>query len=231
VFAFCSWLVTLGIFCKVTLSFLLQSHTHEDIDQLFVPISSKYLRSIIWWLQDLINLVPAAYTSADTRPTPIVLPFVHDWKKFFDPVLLPLQGHSGPHVFVFQRDANAKVVMFYKDYHSSIDNLHGGNGDGGLEIISALPTGVPQVVERASLPADSVKIPDLFSMPGFTETAQAEWLKIINGEIPQVLVPEDYFNFEQMRYQNATRNYTIPLPPAGFEITQEGGYQSESSVV
>jgi len=45
--AFCSWLVMLGIFTKITLSFLLQGHTHEDVDQLFVPIGSKYNRSIL----------------------------------------------------------------------------------------------------------------------------------------------------------------------------------------
>lgn len=32
VLGYCAWLVMMGIFTKVTLSFLLQGHTHEDID-------------------------------------------------------------------------------------------------------------------------------------------------------------------------------------------------------
>jgi hypothetical protein len=210
---------------------LLQGHTHEDIDQMFVPISAKYLRTVLWELKDLINLVPIAYPSQDTRPIPLILPFVHNWKAFFDPLLNPLQGHSGPHVFIFTRNGDGKVVMFHKDYHSSIDNLRGGDGEGGLSVLSSMPPGFPSLVQRSPLPDDCAKLPDLFSMPGFPESSKDQWRQILNGEFPQVLVPEDYFNFDNLRYVGAQCNYTVPLPPSGFEVTQDGGYQSESSTV
>jgi hypothetical protein len=230
-FAFCSWLVMTGIFVTVTLSFLLQGHTHEDIDQLFCPFAKKYTRAIVWDMTGLMQLVAQAYPSPDTRPVPIVLQFAHDWKAFFDPVLLPMQGHSGPHVFVFKRNADAKVVMHYKDYHSTIDPLRGGDGDGGLSVISSIPPGTPHILPRLPLPADTAKIPELFSMPAFPQDAIHEWEKIVAGNIPEVPVPEDYFNLEKMRFQGASRNYTVQLPPTGFAISQQGGYQSESSTV
>lgn len=231
VLGYCAWLVMMGIFTKVTLSFLLQGHTHEDIDQGFVPISGKYLRSILWTPNDLINLIPTAYPSADTRPKPVIIPFVHDWKAYFDPLLQPLAGHSGPHVFSFVRNGDGNVVMYHKDYHSSIDNLRGGDGGEGLTVLRAVPNGVPELVPRGALPPDSAKIPELFAMPGFPEEAQDVWRDILAGNDPEEVVPEDYFNFDQLRYQNAQRNYTVQAPPAGFEINQNTGYNSESSTV
>jgi hypothetical protein len=121
--------------------------------------------------------------------------------------------------------------MFYKDYHSSIDQLRGGDGEGGLQVISALPTGFPELVPRQALPTEIESIPDLFGMPGFPEYAKAEWRKIVDGDVPHVLVPDNYFDWTQIRYEGAAQNYQVRLPPVGFEITQEGGYQSESSTV
>ena len=178
-----------------------------------------------------MNLVRTAYTTPETRPTPLLIPFVHDWKKFFDPVLNPLQEHSGSHVYTFQRNADGEVVMFYKDYHSNIDSLRGGDGDGGLHIISGMPAGVPELVPRRPLPYKCAEIPDLFGMPGFPQEAQQQWRDLLEGQYPEVPVPADYFDSEKLRYQSAQHNYAVRLPPAGFEITQDGGYQSESSLV
>jgi hypothetical protein len=42
-------------------------------------------------MNDLATLTAQAYTTpGETRPTLVFLHFVHDWKKFFDSVLLPL---------------------------------------------------------------------------------------------------------------------------------------------
>lgn len=119
----------------------------------------------------MINLVLVAYTSSDIHPVPYVVPFMHDWKHFFDLLLLPLQEHSGPHVFLFTQDASTKVVMFYKDYHFNINNLHGGDGDRGLTVLSALLVRTPALLPRKLLPADCEKILKLFSMLSFPQKA------------------------------------------------------------
>ena len=101
VLAFCSWMVMIGLFRKVTLSFLLQGHTHADVDQLFVGIAKKYTCTILWTLRDMFDVIPAAYPTEATRPAGVELPYMFNWKEYFNPHLMPLEGHTGPHAFVF----------------------------------------------------------------------------------------------------------------------------------
>lgn len=233
VLGFCSWLVMRGMFRKVHLSFLLQGHTHEDVDQLFVGISSKYLRTVLWTLTQLLELVQSAYPTVETRPTALLLPFVHDWKSYFNPVLTPMQGHSGPHVFTFTTTENLEVGMFYKDFHSSVDQLRGGEGSGGFPVLSGLPIGVPALLQPNYLPAAEIdQIPALFGMPGVTQETRAYWTSFMETQIPPGQVPDNYFDFERMKLPRAPQHhFVIPLPPSGFEVEEGSGYQSESSLV
>ena len=173
---FCLWLVSMKIFEKVTLSFLLQGHTHEDVDQLFVGMATKYKHSILWNLEDLMRVIPSAYSSEPTRPKAIYTNLIFNWKEFFDPVLVSLVGHSGPHVFIFGPNNVGDVVMQHKNYHSSINLLRGGQNGDGLVVISALPQGVPQLVQRKPYAeADMTAIKNLFNMPGFPDEAKVFW--------------------------------------------------------
>lgn len=233
VLAFCAWMVMRGFFRQVHLSFLLQGHTHEDVDQMFAGISSKYLRSRIWTTNALLELVPSAYPTPDTRPVARMLPFVHDWKSYFDPVLVPMAGHSGPHVFVLAYNEDNVVTMRYKDYHSSLDQLRGGEGEGGMRILTGLPAGVPEILPPKLLPdTDIDQIPNLFDMPGVTEQTRAYWLEFMNVQIPTETPPEDYFDFEAMRLpQVHRRTFVVDLPPSGFEVERGPGYSGASSAV
>lgn len=225
VLAFCSWLVTRGVFQKVTLSFLLQGHTHEDVDQLFVGLAKKYTHSIIWTISDLLDLVASAYNTEDSRPAALWLPFVHDWKSYFQPNLLNIRGHSGPHVFVFAPNEHNQVVMMFKDYHSSIDLLRGGDVSEGIQVLAGIPAGVPQLQLPTLLqPADLEAIPKLFDMPGFPEDAQEWWTHFCNNNIEfESEVPDDYFDFEQWKLLDIPANTVhVPLPPSGFEIATTG---------
>ena len=64
-------MVAMGFFRKVTLSFLIQGHMHEDVDQLFSGLSRKYYRSKIWSLKHMLDTVPLAYPGEVSQPHPI----------------------------------------------------------------------------------------------------------------------------------------------------------------
>ena len=233
VMAFCSWLVMMGIFRRVTLSFLIQGHTHEDIDHQFSGIARKYNQTILWTLRDLLNLIPSAYPTEATRPLGIELPFIFDWKEFFNPFLLSLGGHVGPHVFIFHRNENKEVVMMYKDYHSSLDPLRGGDEGKGIIVLSAVPEGSPTSLLPTPLNAgEKAMVRDLYAMAGFPQEAKDIWDRLLNRAETIPVLPDDYFNFALYTLpDHAPMHAHVPGIPTGFEIVPGGQSRALASEV
>lgn len=84
VFMLCAYLVRIGVFSKIKVSFLPVGHTHEDIDQLF-SIFAVALRQANFLTPDELA---AAITASTCSPTPTVipqLPRIFDMKGWFEP--------------------------------------------------------------------------------------------------------------------------------------------------
>ena len=223
----------IGVFKKVTLSFLLQGHTHADVDQLFVGISKKYTRTILWTLQDLFDLMPTAYPSEATRPSAMEMPFMFNQKDYFNPVLLPLQGHAGPHVYVFSRSGGEQVLMAYKDYHSSTDVLRGGDEGNGIRVLSGVPQGRPDaLIPKPLTPMEITETRQLFRMTGFPEEAKETWERLLTRNSEPPPIPDDYFNFELYKLPEQAPLYAhVPVTPTGFEIVNGGQIRAPASEV
>ena len=54
-FAYCEWLVLIGAFEEVFVSFLLVGHTHADYDQKFVKITKAMRKATVKSLDDLLE--------------------------------------------------------------------------------------------------------------------------------------------------------------------------------
>jgi len=126
-----------------------------------------------------------------------------------------------------------QVGMFYKDYHSSLDQFQGGDGEGGYQVLSALPSGVPTLIKPTPLSDKDIdEIPKLFNMPGVTEDVLQYWRNFMENQITPEPVSENYFNCPLLRYRNQRpHNFNIELPPSGFEVEPGAGYMSDSSPV
>lgn len=59
--AFSAYLIEMGIFKEIYISFLMVGHTHEDVDQVFSRIAVKLKRRNASTLPDLQNVIKEAY--------------------------------------------------------------------------------------------------------------------------------------------------------------------------
>jgi hypothetical protein len=115
-------LVTDSTFDEVITCFLVQGHTHEDIDQLF-SIISNYLKGKSFLTREEYD---AAIRDALHRfPNVHVfrLHTVADWKSWCDLALdKNLAGHSGPHCYVLSADSVGSMrtcVLRYRSFWTS----------------------------------------------------------------------------------------------------------------
>ena len=126
---FCAYLVAIGVFKKIKVSFLPVGHTHEDIDQLFSRIAARIRNIGFHTVEDLAVLI-----TASTTPAPIVftqLPKNFDLKAHFGKVgfnnwdqitkfrAYKIQLHPDGYPVVFNRRnmAGTKQVMFTMGRH------------------------------------------------------------------------------------------------------------------
>lgn len=121
--AFLSYLLYLGYFKEIHLSFLPAGHTHEDIDQMF-SIFRKQLDHIdVWSCNQATSFLSSCYENLTHGEQSILNGFkfevidamhiIYDWKTFFEPHMCTIEQHSKPHYFWFIRNVNTKKVGFH----------------------------------------------------------------------------------------------------------------------
>jgi hypothetical protein len=80
---YCSWLIYLGWFKKIVISFLSAGHTHVDIDQMFLTLFIWLLSNSVSFIMNLVSSLSTAYKQESTVPSRSFLPTVFNWKDFF----------------------------------------------------------------------------------------------------------------------------------------------------
>ncbi|MGH2613147.1 MAG: hypothetical protein ACRDFB_08905 [Rhabdochlamydiaceae bacterium] len=96
VFGFASLLVHHNIYQTVTLSCLIQGHTHEDIDQMFSTWSRYYWTHTLETFNEVESFVTSAYPTEDTCPSVHFMPWVWEWKGLIESNLCKISDHSKP---------------------------------------------------------------------------------------------------------------------------------------
>jgi hypothetical protein len=173
--AYCCWLVELGIFLEVMISFMVEGHTHEDIDQMFGTMS-QYRRghpcySIPHFFAGLQN---EGFPSSATRPVMQELSLVYDWVAWFAPHLFDMDHHSRYHVFLFRRQPSGRAGMKLREWHSK--GLFQGTGDASEQWISLfnnIPPGVPSI--KLPQPLDVKYYDDIPSLLAFLPATERQW--------------------------------------------------------
>ncbi|XP_061174842.1 uncharacterized protein LOC133183984 [Saccostrea echinata] len=110
ILGFLCWLVEIGIFKKIKISFLMVGHTHEDIDQVFSRFSSLLSRRSVLTLPKLMTSFEKCYTPT---PTGIRTDKVFNVSEALN--LENISGHSKPHVFKIIKE-NSKATIYWKKW-------------------------------------------------------------------------------------------------------------------
>ena len=118
IFGFLCYLVELGVFKKVKVSFLMVGHTHEDIDQLFSRFSTWLLKHSALTSSKLVAGFEKCFT-----PTPqgILLDKMFDVSQWISPHLESISMHSKPHVFKITRNSEGRAIILTKKW--STENI------------------------------------------------------------------------------------------------------------
>lgn len=124
ILSFLEWMVQLGIFKKIRLSFMVVGHTHCDIDQLH-SVWIKWLNNHSCDTPGDLSLHMTEIFQKKT-PTCQFVPVVYDFKEWFIHHIQPTGGHSEPHCFKIAKDSNEKVCLWYK-FFSTDKKWKGGN--------------------------------------------------------------------------------------------------------
>ncbi|XP_061171052.1 uncharacterized protein LOC133180592 [Saccostrea echinata] len=110
---FMCYLVEIGLFRKIKISFLMVGHTHEDIDQVFSKFSHWLGRHAAMTLMKLMNGFEACYTPG---PHSIKTNRVYNITEWITPFLNTIKNHSKPHVFKILQDETGKAKLYWKKW-------------------------------------------------------------------------------------------------------------------
>jgi hypothetical protein len=116
VLAFCAWLVKIGLFHEVVLSFLPVGHTHEDIDQFFSKISQAYMKANIPTPHAFTEFLRTQFPDIDI----VWVTHVWDWQSWLNPFLHHLSYQSEPLAFHFSLNTVTSDVMMQSFPHHPI---------------------------------------------------------------------------------------------------------------
>ena len=123
VMATCAYLVAIGAFSKVKVSFLPVGHTHEDIDQMFSTFAGPLRRSDFVTVAALGDLIASSLS-----PAPVVslqLPRIFDFKGFFhDHMFKAWDQISRYRCFKFQMHPDGYPVCFTRQNMAGAKQLN-----------------------------------------------------------------------------------------------------------
>jgi hypothetical protein len=151
--AFCSWLIHLGWFKEIVISFLPPGHTHIDIDQMFSTFAIWLLRHAVFFITSFISALVTAYKTPSTRPSGSFLQHVYNWKGFFAPHMCDIQGLTTTHAILLRELPNKTVGIKFKSWHSSPTLWKGDSHypSEWLNIMSSYPSSHPPVIQPSLL--------------------------------------------------------------------------------
>ena len=156
-FAFCAYLVALGHFREVQLSFLIVGHTYDDIDQRFNVISNILKRQDILSLKQMLAQVKIGARGRDVAFTSIeLLENIWNWSGFIADHLHignnAWTGTRNPHHFRFYVQNNEPRVQ-YKTYCTDV-----WAPEGRYSAMTSVPATRAKLRLSAVLPADSREV-------------------------------------------------------------------------
>jgi hypothetical protein len=111
------------VFEEIQLGFLLEGHTHEDINGYFNYVSDVLQKNNTFVLSDLIKHF---MDSQKLCFMPHVVQEVVDFKSFVKSYALPLEGMKDIHIFRFFVDHTGWLVFQYKAFATDADWLPQG---------------------------------------------------------------------------------------------------------
>jgi hypothetical protein len=110
VMAFCSELVSRGVFETVQMSFLMVGHTHEDVDALFSKVSKQVRNKEVATLPALMAEV---WECESIHPVPRVIQEVASYKSYLQTFnVKEIEGHSKPVAFLFSMRDNVPIYQY-----------------------------------------------------------------------------------------------------------------------
>jgi hypothetical protein len=209
-FAFLSWLVHLGWFLEVVVSFLPCGHTHVDVDQMFSTFAIWRTSNNIFNFSDTIRAIANAYPSATSKPSATFLPFVLDWKAYFAPFIQKLQNIADVHAFLIRKQPDDTVAMRFKKWHGDNSVWQGADPFKDFWVrlfpvvngVQQFPSGTPSTILPHSIESD-VTVDSLRSFLGVHANGYInEWDEFLTNQVfPENCVapiPEDLFNFTKV---------------------------------
>ena len=158
VFGFLAYLVALGYFEQIQVTFLPVGHTHEDIDAKFGNFSASLRILNALTMKELISVIKDVLKEAKLEP--YILSKLYNVKDWLVPFLNDIHYLSDSHCFLFVKDTPNHVTMKYKKYAQSPVWYPLASGD-KIELFQVdrlgrqtFPTGVPELLEHNFLRKD-----------------------------------------------------------------------------
>lgn len=111
VMAFCSDLVSRGVFETVTMSFLMVGHTHEDVDALFSKIALQIRGREVATVRAMMTEV---WLCQEVHPVPSLITEVADYKGYLESFHMNFDiiGQSFPVAFLFSMRNNVPIYQY-----------------------------------------------------------------------------------------------------------------------
>ena len=114
IFAFAAHLIHFGWFKKVKIISLIQSHTHDLIDQEFSVWAAGERRFSIPTLTKLWEFIISSFKSKIKKTSYTLLRWMYDWTGYFAPVTADFSQHKDARLFKIYQETDGRVVMKYK---------------------------------------------------------------------------------------------------------------------
>ena len=153
---FLAWLVLMDYVTEASIFCMMVGHTYSRIDQSFRTLIVRLLSQPIYTVADLLAGI-LAYLQPYNALGVIELHCLWDWKNYFLPHVYHKFGGfgtgqygSGMHEFVFRKDRQGDVRMWYRTAAKSENWLPQGEG---MLVFKSTPQGIPNL-KRAKKDSD-----------------------------------------------------------------------------
>ena len=150
-FMYAEYLIRIGLFDVVMISFLIVGHTHNKMDQKFVPLTFELRRGVVKKLDDLLKNFKTAYKEEQPQCIEVVKSVADytTWllgvaKGTFGGFARRVPDQHRPHQFIITRctptpQAPDGVRFDYKNL--SVDSSYWNRGQSTIVLLSDLPNG------------------------------------------------------------------------------------------
>ena len=204
--AFASWLIHLGWFKEIVISFLPPGHTHIDIDQMFSTFAIWLLRNCLLFITSVIAALLSAYKKEPTRPSGSFLQTVFNWKGFFAPHMHNVVGITTAHAILVRKQPDGSVGIKFKAWHSSTEPWQGDSHHPSewLRVLHSFPSGHPPPVPPTSLDIEATLASVRSILPSDTsQDIKIKWEFFFREKILYTQhyerLPDNFWDFTRVR--------------------------------